>query len=106
MKNDKISTLTDRLTNLKKNINTPNYKKPFTRLINYKVNEDYFESDKDNNEDKEINTISYLTKEKETENVQSGISTNDKEKEKAKAINILSNDLIKQNLGFLYKMKK
>ena len=76
-------------------------------MINYKVTEDYFEDDKNNknNEDnKDNNTMLYMTKEKETENIQSGISTNDKEKEKIK--DILNNELIKKNLGLFYKKKK
>ena len=107
-KNDKLLTYTDRLTNLKNKINSQiNYKQPFKKLINYKVTEDYFEDDKNNknNEDnKDNNTMLYMTKEKETENIQSGISTNDKEKEKIK--DILNNELIKKNLGLFYKKKK
>lgn len=78
--------------------NKPIKKKPF-KLINYKVTEDYFDSIKDNNTDDLDDQTSYLSKEKEKENVMSLISTNDKEKEKAKNIirKISNKDLIKKN---------
>ena len=79
--------------------NKPIKKKPI-KLINYKVTEDYFDSIKDNNtDDLDDQTLSYLSKEKEKENVMSLISTNDKEKEKVKNIirKISNNDLIKKN---------
>ena len=78
--------------------------RPLKKLINYKVSEDYFDNNKDNeiNNDniyiKDINPLSYFTKEKETENHLSGASTNDKEKEKKKTSN-LNKDLIKTNLN-------
>ena len=79
---------TDRRGYLKKDLllnNYINYKKPFKKLINYKVSEDYFEDYKNKNSINEndndgINSLSSLTKEKETENDRSVISTNDKEK--------------------------
>ena len=78
--------------------------RPLKKLINYKVSEDYFDNNKDNelNNDniniKYINPLPYFTKEKETENHLSGASTNDKEKEKKKTSN-LNKDLIKTNLN-------
>ena len=109
---------TDRPSNLKKDIfyqnENINFNKPFKKLINYKVSEDYFENNKesrsnendendnngnnDNNDNKDKNLLSCLIKEKEIENIQSGISTNDKEKDKIIINDNLNNDLIKKNL--------
>ena len=99
-KNNRI-LLTDKPNNLKKDIinyqkEKEKYIKSFKDYKNYKISENDYENIKNNN-DNDTNSLSYLSKEKETENLASGISTNDKEKEKKKNF-IKDNDLIKRNL--------
>ena len=103
--------LTPGPNNLKKKVffqpENKKLKKPF-KLINYKVSEDYFETNKDNKDtyidntdEKSLSCIS-KEKEKENENVMSVISTNDKDKEKDKDKDInkqSTNNDLKNNLN-------
>ena len=83
------------------------FNKPLKKLINYKVNEDYFDDNKDkdiNNDNpdiKAIKSLSNFTNEKEAENLNSRTIINDKENEKNTNIikDIVNKDLIKTNLS-------